>query len=255
MNQSGFRIRQSVCAWCYEKVSLDSLARRAKSLGLAGIDIVEPSQWEILKKHGLICTMTPTHPIEAGLNDPANHAHCLDKIRTAIELTADAGFPNVICFTGNRTPKISEDRGLRNCATAVKKIVGLAEKRKVTVCMELLNSKVNHPGYMCDRTHWGADLVRRVGSERFKLLYDIYHMQVQEGDVIATITKHAKAIGHYHTAGVPGRREIDEAQELNYPAIMRAIAGTGFTGYVAHEFIPTRKPFASLKQAVDLCNV
>jgi hydroxypyruvate isomerase len=249
------RIHQSVCAWCYKNVSLDALGRRAKALGLAGIDIVEPGHWGILKKYGLICTMTPTHTIEKGLNDPANHAHCLAKIRTAIELTAEAGFPNVICFSGNRRPRISDERGLRNCAVAVKKIVGLAEKRRVTLCMELLNSKVNHPGYMCDHTEWGADLVRRVGSERFKLLYDIYHMQVQEGDVIATIKKHASAIGHYHTAGVPGRHEIDQSQELNYPAIMRAIADSGFTGYVAHEFIPERNPFASLREAVSICSL
>jgi len=244
-----------VCAWCYESTSLDILARAAKGLGLAGIDLVEPGQWNILKKHGLICTMTPSHAIETGLNDPANHEQCLQRIREAIEVTADAGFPNVICFCGNRRAKISDERGLQNCAVAVKKAVGLAEKRKVTLCMELLNSKVNHPGYMCDRTEWGADLVRRVGSERFKLLYDIYHMQVQEGDVISTIKKHASAIGHYHTAGVPGRHEIDATQELYYPAIMRAIAGSRFTGYVAHEFIPTRESMAALRQAISVCSV
>lgn len=247
------KIRQSVCGWCFKKMSLDALARRAKALGLTGIDIVEPDQWHILKKHGLICTMTPTHTIEKGLNDPANHAVCLEKIREGIERTAEAGFPNVICFSGNRRPGISDERGLRNCAAALKKVVGLAEKRGVTLCMELLNSKVNHPGYMCDRSDWGAELVRRVGSDRFKLLYDIYHMQVQEGDVIASIRKHANAIGHYHTAGVPGRCEIDEGQELNYPAIIRAIAETGFDGYVAHEFIPMRDPAKSLRQAVSIC--
>jgi hydroxypyruvate isomerase len=161
----------------------------------------------------------------------------------------------VICFSGNRRSDISEERGQRNCVTAVKKIVRLAEKRKVTICMELLNSKVNHPDFMCDRTEWGAEVVRRVGSERFKLLYDIYHMQVQEGDVIATVGKYADAIGHYHTAGVPGRHEIDEGQELNYAAIMRAIAATGFCGYVAHEFIPTREPFAGLRKAISICRV
>jgi hydroxypyruvate isomerase len=255
MKSSPGRIHQSVCAWCYKNTSLDVLARRAKAFGLAGIDLVEPGQWNILKKHGLICTMTPSHAIETGLNDRANHGQCLERIRAAIEVTADAGFPNVICFSGNRRARISDERGLRNCAVAVKKVVGLAEKRKVTVCMELLNSKVNHPGYMCDRTEWGADLVRRVGSERFKLLYDIYHMQVQEGDVISTIKKHASAIGHYHTAGVPGRHEIDATQELYYPAILRAIAGAGFTGYVAHEFIPTRESMAALRQAIAVCDV
>jgi hydroxypyruvate isomerase len=248
-------IRQSVCAWCYNKMSLDGLARRAKALGLAGIDIVEPKHWDVLKKHNLICTMTPTHPIEKGLNDPANHEYCLQKIRDAIVATAAAGFPNVICFSGNRRAGISDERGLKNCAVALKKIVRLAEKRKVTLCMELLNSKVNHAGYMCDYTEWGAQLVRRVGSHRFKLLYDIYHMQVQEGDVIATIKKHAEAIGHYHTAGVPGRCEIDHQQELNYPAIMRAIADSGFTGYIAHEFIPKRNPAISLRQAVSICRI
>jgi len=255
MKSSPGRIHQSVCAWCYENTSLDVLARRAKAFGLAGIDLVEPGQWNVLKKHGLICTMTPSHAIEMGLNDPANHGQCLERIGAAIEVTADAGFPNVICFSGNRRAGISDERGLRHCAVAVKKVVGLAEKRDVTVCMELLNSKVNHPGYMCDRTEWGADLVRRVGSERVKLLYDSYHMQVQEGDVISTIKKHASAIGHYHTAGVPGRHEIDATQELYYPAIMRAIAGAGFTGYVAHEFIPTRDPMAALRQAIAVCDV
>jgi hydroxypyruvate isomerase len=249
------RIRQSVCAWCFKEVSLDQLARRSRALGLAGIDLVEPAQWDTLKKHGLICTMTPSHPVEIGLNDSANHAHCLEKIRVAIELTADAGFPNVICFSGNRRPGISDQRGLRSCATALKKVLGLAEKRKVTLCMELLNSKINHPGYMCDHTEWGAELVRQVASERFKLLYDIYHMQVQEGDVISTIKKHAGAIGHYHTAGVPGRHEIDQSQELNYPAVLRAIRGSGFTGYVAHEFIPTRNPWAALREAISACDV
>ena len=255
MKSSRRRIRQSVCAWCHKNISLDVLARRAKALGLVGIDLVEPGQWNILKKDGLICTMTPSHPIETGLNDPANHAQCVESVRQAIELTFDAGFPNVICFSGNRRPKISDERGLRSCAVAVKKVIGLAERRNVTLCMELLNSKVDHPSYICDRTEWGADLVRRVGSERFKLLYDIYHMQIQEGDVISTIKKHASAIGHYHTAGVPGRHEIDATQELHYPAIMSAIASTGFTGYVAHEFIPTRDPFAALREAISVCNV
>ena len=249
------KIRQSVCRWCYNDVSIEMLARRAKALGLAGIDLVEPADWGILKKHGLICTMSPSHAIEKGLNDPANHTKCLEKIRSAIEQTADAGFPNVICFSGNRRKGIPDERGLRNCAAALQKIIGVAEHRGVTICMELLNSKLDHPGYMCDQTEWGSELVRQVGSERFKLLFDIYHMQVQEGDVIATITKNAEFIGHYHTAGVPGRHEIDDSQELNYPAIMHAIADTGFTGYVAHEFIPTRNPWAGLKQAGSVCEV
>jgi hydroxypyruvate isomerase len=249
------RINQSVCRWCFEKTPLDELARNAAAMGLKGIDLVVPEQWSTLKTHGLICTMTPSHAIEVGLNDPANHAQCLEKIRRAIDATAAAGFPNVICFSGNCRSALTDDDGQKNCATAIKQVVGYAEVKKVTLCMELLNAKLNHPDYMCRGSEWGAALVNRVGSPRFKLLYDIYHMQVQEGDVIATIRKHHQSIGHYHTAGVPGRHEIDESQELNYPAIMRAIAETGFTGYVAHEFIPARDPMTSLHQAISICGV
>jgi hydroxypyruvate isomerase len=248
-------IKQSVCRWCYDGISLATLAEHAAAIGLKGIDLVEPAQWEILRRHGLVGTMTPSHSITAGLSDPANHIDCLMKIRNAIEATAAAGFPNVICFSGNRTAKISDRDGLKNCAKAIKRVLRLAEKRKVTLCMELLNSKLNHRGYMCDRTEWGAELAKRIDSPRFKLLYDIYHMQVQEGDVIATIKKHAGVIGHYHTAGVPGRHEIDRGQELNYPAIVRAIAETGFDGYLAHEFIPAGDPLNSLRQAVQICQL
>jgi hydroxypyruvate isomerase len=249
------RIRQSVCRWCFKDVPLPELAAEAVGMGLVGIDIVEPEGWPTLKQRGLICTMTPSHAIEVGLNDPANHESCLRKIRSAIEATAAAGFPNVICFSGNRQPNISDQQGSENCAKALKQIIGLAEERNVTIHMELLNSKLNHPGYMCDRSDWGADLVSRVGSPRFKLLYDIYHMQVQEGDVIATIRKHGGAIGHYHTAGVPGRHEMDQHQELFYPAIMHAIADSGFSGIVAHEFIPRHDPITSLRKAVATCDV
>jgi len=224
-------------------------------MGLAGIDLVEPGEWETLRKHGLICTMTPSHTIERGLNNPANHAECIEKIVSSIEVTSAAGFPNVICFSGNCEEAISHQQGMENCADAIRQIVPLAEAKRVTVCMELLNSKLNHPGYMCDRSDWGAELGRRVGSPRFKLLYDIYHMQVQEGDVSATIEKHAAAIGHFHTAGVPGRHEIDQTQELFYPAIMRVIAESGFEGYVAHEFIATGDPIGALREAVKLCDV
>jgi hydroxypyruvate isomerase len=230
-------------------------AEQVASLGLRGIDLVEPAQWDILKRFGLICTMTPSHGIVKGLNDPANHDECLMRIRNAIEATAAARFPNVICFSGNRTGKISDEAGLRNCNRAIKRVIRLAEKKKVTLCMELLNSKINHPRYMCDNTRWGAELVKRVGSERFKLLYDIYHMQVQEGDVIDTIRKHVEVIGHYHTAGVPGRGEIHEGQELYYPAIMRAIAQTGFKGYVAHEFTVKHRHIDALRRAAMICDV
>jgi hydroxypyruvate isomerase len=249
------RIRQSVCRWCFEKIAMEDLARESAAMGLLGIDLVGFDQWEILKKHKLICTMAWSHPMDKGLNDPANHAECVEKISASIEATAAAGFANVICFSGNRQAGMSDETGLKNCAMALKQVVGLAEKRKVTLCMELLNSKLNHRGYLCDRTEWGAALVDAVGSERFKLLYDIYHMQVQEGDVIETIRKHKDVIGHYHTGGVPGRVEIDDGQELFYPAIMHAIADTGFTGYVAHEFIPKRDAIASLREAVEICDI
>lgn len=248
------RIQQSVCQWCFGGLPLEKLAEHCAKIGLKGIDLVGPDAWPTLKKYNLIGTMTPTHGITKGLNRKENHEECLGAIRRAIEATADAGFPNVICFSGNRAG-MSDAEGLQNCAIALKQVVGLAEQRGVTICMELLNSKRDHGDYMCDRTHWGVELVKAVGSPRFKLLYDIYHMQVQEGDVIATFRAAKDYIGHYHTAGVPGRNEIDDTQELNYEPIMRAIAGTGFKGYVAQEFIPRREPLASLTQAARICDV
>ncbi len=208
----------------------------------------------MLKKYGLICAMVSTHRLTGGLNHPENHAQCLASIREAIDAAAEAGFPNVITFSGNRAG-MPDDVGLENCATALKQIVGYAEKKKVTICMELLNSKVNHKDYMCDHSAWGVELCQRVGSERFKLLYDIYHMQIMEGDIIRTIQQHHECFGHYHTGGNPGRHEIDETQELNYGAIMRAIAETGYQGYVGQEFIPTRDPLTSLAEAVKICDV
>jgi len=249
------RIKQSVCRWCYAKMPLEELARNAAEIGLVGIDLVEPGGFEILKKHKLIGTMTPSHSIEKRLNDKANHAKCLAKIRASIEATSAAGFGNVICFSGNSAPHVNNEAGIANSIHALKQVVGFAEQKKVTICMELLNAKVDHPGYMCHRSDWGAAVAHGVGSERFKLLYDIYHMQVNEGDVIATIRKHKDVIGHYHTGGVPGRNEIDQTQELNYPAIMRAIAETGFGGFVAHEFIPKKDPMTSLREAVGICNI
>lgn len=248
-------IRQSVCKWCYGNQGLDDFAGFCAGIGIQSIELVDPPEWPILKKHGLICAMTPSHSIHKGLNRTANHEECLAAIRRSIEATAEAGFPNVICFSGNRAG-MDDEEGLKNCEIALKKIVGFAEEKNVTICMELLNSKRNHRDYMCDRTAWGAKLVRRVGSDRFKLLYDIYHMQVQEGDVIATIREFADCIGHYHTAGVPGRNEIDASQELFYPAIMQAIVATGFKGYVGQEFIPkSPDPLAALASAVQICDV
>lgn len=248
------RIRQSVCKWCYGSIPLETFAQYCAGIGIRSIELLEPSDWPILKKYGLICAMTPSHSIGKGLNRVENHEECLAKIRGGIDATSEAGFPNVICFSGNRAGMDDGD-GLKNCATALKEVVGYAEQKNVTICMELLNSKRNHKDYMCDHTAWGGALVRSVGSENFRLLYDIYHMQVQEGDVIDTIREYADCIGHYHTAGVPGRNEIDDSQELYYPAIMNAIVKTGFKGYVGQEFVPKRDPLKSLQQAVEICDV
>ena len=248
------RIKQSVCKWCFPKQSVEQLAAEGKRMGLKAIDLLSPDQFGALKDSGLICSMTTSHPIDPGLNRKEHWDECLSKMRTSIEATAAMGWPNVICFSGNRKG-MADDEGMKNCAEALKKIVGLAEEKKVTICMELLNSKTNHHDYMCDRTEWGVGLCKMVGSERFKLLYDIYHMQIDEGDVIATIRKYHQYLAHYHTAGVPGRNELDENQELNYPAIMRAIVDTGFTGFVAQEFIPKRDAMKSLEEAIRVCDV
>jgi len=247
-------IRQSVCKWCYDKIPLETLAAEGKKMGLVAIDLLGPDSFDTLKKHGLVCSMTNSHPIHPGLNKKKNHEVCLSKMRDAIEATSAAGFKNIICFSGNREGQDDEE-GMKVCAEALKQVVGLAEQKKVTICMELLNSKVNHKDYMCDHTKWGVELCKMVGSERFKLLYDIYHMQIMEGDVIRTIRENKDYIGHIHTGGVPGRHEIDETQELYYPAIMKAIVDMKFPGFVAQEFIPAREPIASLRQAVGICDV
>ena len=248
------RIKQTVCQWCYKNVPFEDLAKAAAEMGLVGIDLVKPSDFPTLKKHGLVCSMTPSHTISKGLNDPANWDACLDAINEAIEATAAAGFKNVICFSGNRAG-MDDAVGLKNCAEALRKIVPTAEKAGVVLQMELLNSRVNHPDYMCDKSAWGVELVKQVGSDNFKLLYDIYHMQIMEGDLIRTIERDHEAFGHYHTAGNPGRHELDETQELYYPPIVQAIVDTGFDGYLGQEFIPKNDPLASLRAAVELCDV
>ena len=246
-------VNHSVCRWCYGKIELADLCAAAVEMGIQSVELLGPDAWPMLIARGLICGMTPSHPIEKGLNRTENHESCLAKIRDAIDATAAAGFPNVICFSGNREG-MDDEQAIENCAVALKQVVALAESRGVTLCMELLNSK-SHPDYHCDRTAWGVTLAERVGSPRFKLLYDIYHMQRMEGEIIETIRGSIEHIGHFHTGGCPGRNEIDETQELNYPAIMRAIVETGYTGLVGHEFIPTRDPLTSLRQGVDICDV
>jgi hydroxypyruvate isomerase len=247
------RLNQSVCAWCF-KMPLDELAQNAATIGLKSIELVEPKDWPILKKHGLICAMTPSHPIGQGFNNKANHEKCIAALKKSIDACAEAGFPNVITFSGNRDG-MSDDVGLENSVEGLKKVVGYAEQKNVTICIEILNSRTNHKGYMCDTVEWAGELCKRVGSPRMKMLFDIYHVQVQQGDIIARIKQYNQYIGHYHTAGVPGRNELDENQELNYPAIMRAIADTNFQAYVGQEFIPKREAMKSLREAVRICDV
>jgi hydroxypyruvate isomerase len=251
------RIHHSVCRWCYDKIPLDELCKAAREIGLQSIDLVEVNDFPTLKKHDLICAMVPGVPggITDGLNRVENHDKIVRFFEQTIPVVAGQGYPNMICFSGNRKG-MSDEQGMENCALGLKRIVPMAENHGVNVCMELLNSKRNHKDYMCDHTPWGVDLCQRVGSERFKLLFDIYHMQIMEGDLIATIRESHQHIAHYHTGGVPGRGEIDETQEIYYPAVMKAIVETGFKGFVAQEFVPTRPdPLASLKQCVQICDV
>jgi Hydroxypyruvate isomerase len=254
-SSAGFR--HSVCKWCYGKIPLDEFARTAAEIGLHSVELLGPEDWPTVKKYGLTCAVANgTTTIPHGFNRLENHEKQVPTMIERIKACADAGIPSVIVFSGNRAG-MSDEQGLENCVIGLKKIVGEAEKRGVTIVMELLNSRVNHADYMCDKTPWGVELVKRVGSERFKLLYDIYHMQIMEGDVIRTIRENAQYIGHYHTAGNPGRHEFEpqDVQELNYPAIMRAIKETGYTGFVGQEFIPTRDPIASLRESIKICTV
>jgi hydroxypyruvate isomerase len=248
------KLNQSVCYWCVNKDSLETVCQWAKKLGMVGIDLLGPSEFPTLKAHGLVCTMVTSHGLGDGLCDTKFHASCIESISKAIEATAAAGYRNVICFSGNARG-IDRQTGMKNCVTALKEVVPLAEKNNVTLCMELLNSKVDHADYMCDNSTWGVELCKQVGSDRFKLLYDIYHMQIMEGDIIRTIERDHQYFGHYHTAGNPGRHELDDTQELFYPPIAKAIAATGFDGYFAHEFIPTRDPLTGLTEAVQQCIV
>jgi hydroxypyruvate isomerase len=247
------RLKQSVCKWCYQ-MSVEELAAAVKQMGLVGIDLLTPRDFPAIKEQGLVCTMTSTHGITEGLNHPDHQEACLKTIRDAIDATAAEGWRNVICFSGNRRG-MDDETGLTHCTAALKKVVGLAEQKNVVINMELLNSRVDHADYMCDRSTWGIELVKRVGSPNFKLLYDIYHMQIMEGDIIRSIRDNHEYFGHYHTAGNPGRHELDDSQELNYAPISKAIVETGFDGFMAQEFIPTRDPLTSLAEAVAVCDV
>lgn len=250
-------INHSVCQWCYPDMTLDQLCQVSKRIGLVGIDLIGPSGWETLKKYGLVSTMCNGAEISLteGFNHKKYHSTLVESYTKHIDLVAKAGYTNLICFSGNRNG-MDDETGLKNAEIGLKQILSHAEKKGVVIQMELFNSKINHPDYMCDNTAWGIELCKRIDSPNFKLLYDIYHMQISEGDIIRTIRDNHLYFGHYHTAGVPGRNEINETQELFYPAIMETIVNTGFKGYVAQEFIPLAKnPIDSLQQAVRLCDV
>ncbi len=249
-------INHSVCRWCY-RIPLEDLCKAANEIGLKSIELVGPQEWPTLAKYGLTSALPwgADLGIPKGFNDPQYHDALIKKYEEVIPLAAQAGFKQIICFSGNRNG-MDDEQGLENAAIGLKRLMSFAEKHQVTLVMELLNSKVDHKDYMADHTSWGVALADRIGSDRFKLLYDIYHMQIMEGDVIATIKKYHPYISHYHTGGVPGRNEIDETQELNYPAIMREIVETGYKGFVGQEFIPKREDkLASLKQGVEICDV
>jgi hydroxypyruvate isomerase len=250
-------INHSVSRWCFDSLNLETLCIEAKKLGISGIDLVGPEAWPTLKKHGLVSTMCNGAELNLvdGFNDSQFHEKLIQRYTEMIPRVAEAGYKNLICFSGSRRGKTDEE-GWTNCVIGLQQLIPLAEKHNVTLVMELLNSKIDHKDYQCDRTSWGVELVKRINSNNFKLLYDIYHMQIDEGDVIRTIKNNIQYIAHFHTAGVPGRNEIDGTQELNYPAIMRAIAGTGFKGFVGQEFIPENPDkLASLQQAITICDI
>jgi hydroxypyruvate isomerase len=255
---NAMRLKQSVSRWPYSAIPLDDFCRAASEMGLVGIDLLQPEEWARVRDFGLVCSMGyPTKRkdfIATGFNDPAKHSMLLAELRQAIPIAAKNGVPNVIAMFGNRNGR-SDVAGAAACIAGLKQISPLAEEHGVTVCVELLNSKVDHKDYQGDRTSFGVEVMRGVNSPRVKLLYDIYHMQIMEGDVIRTIRDNIAHIGHFHTGGVPGRHELDETQELNWSAIAKAIADTGFSGYLAHEFVPTRDPLTSLRQAVHTCTV
>jgi len=252
----GGRLTQSVCQWCYRDIPLPDFFTKVSNLGLSAVDLLQPDEWAIARDHGLTCSTgyADAGRIADGLNDPANHDMIVRGMEQNIPKAAAAGVPQVIVFFGNRR-ELTDAEGIDNCVAVLERVAPIAESENVTVVVELLNSKVNHPDYHGDRTPFGVEVIARVDSPRVKLLYDIYHMQVMEGDVIRTIRDNHQHIAHYHTAGVPGRHELDDTQELNWPAICRAIVETGYQGFLAHEFIPTRDPMTSLREAVELCDV
>ncbi len=250
------RIHQSVSRWCYQKIPLDQLCQAAVQIGLVGIDLLNMEEWDVPARYGLTCTMgyAGGGTIPDALNRLENHDAIEAAFRKNIPIAAKAKVPNVITFSGNRRG-MSDDEGAKNTIIGLNRLKKIAEDNGVTICLELLNSKRNHHDYMADHTAWGVRVMEEVNSPRVKLLYDIYHMQIMEGDLIATIQENIKWLGHFHTGGVPGRHELDNTQEVQWDGVMRGILATGYTGYVAHEFVPSRDPLTSLREAVDLCDV
>ena len=251
-------INHSVCQWTYGFMPVEDLCKAVKDIGFNAIDLMGPKDWPMLQKYGIyssMCYVTAGSSLTNGFNNTGFHEKLVADYLETFPLMVKAGYKDVICFSGSRNG-MDDETGLKNCVAGLQKIMPAAEKAGLTVQMELLNSKVDHKDYMCDKTAWGVELCKRLGSPNFKLLYDIYHMQIDEGDVIRTIRDNVQYIGHYHTGGVPGRHEIDDSQELYYPAIMKAIVDTGYKGYVAQEFIPAATDkVASLKKAVMICDV
>lgn len=250
-------INQSVAPWCYNPWTLEKLCQVSKEIGITGVDLCGPKDWPTLQKYGMYSSMCNGAEVNLndGFGDTQFHDQLVKNYTEMIPLVAKNGYTNLICFSGSRRKK-DDETGWKNCEEGLKRIIGLAEKHKVVLCMELLNSKIDHKDYQCDRVEWGVELCKRMGSENFKLLYDIYHMQIMEGDIIRNITAYHQYIAHYHTGGNPGRHEIDDTQELYYPAVMKAIVATGYKGYVGQEFIPKNPDkAASLKSAVLLCDV
>jgi len=254
------RLKQSIVYWCFEKYwDIAKTCRVAQQLGCRSVELIEPKHWPMLKKHGLVCALAGSHWFDKGMNNPKYHEMCLGKMRQAIDDCAEFGFPNMITFSG-LAEEIHPDEGAKNCVTGYKKIIGYAEKKNVNICLEILNSRVpvemvGVPGYQGDHTDYCMEIVKAVGSPRMKLLFDIFHVQIMDGDIISRIRQYKDYIGHYHTAGNPGRHELDDNQEINYTAVFKAIAETGFAGYVGHEFIPIGDPLEGLREAVALCNV
>ena len=253
--QSKGRLKQSACRWCYQKMSIDDLCRNAAEMGLVAIDLVKEEEWPTLQKYGLVSSMVyGAGTIPDGWNRKESHDRLEKDAQEAIKRAAAAKLPNVITFSGNRRGQPDEE-GKENCILGLRRIAKVAEDSGVTVNLELLNSKVNHKDYQCDHTAWGVAVMKGVDSPRVKLLYDIYHMQIMEGDIIRTIRENIQYIGHFHTGGVPGRHELDDTQELQWRTVAKAIADLNFQGYFAHEFVPEKDPMTSLRQAVELCTV